>query len=889
MKDLNCLLLKVILVFTTLLLLIPFNGYSDKLKSALKQLNKGNFEKSKKLLDKSLSKEEVNPGAKYIYSLYYTRIDNSAYNIDSGYNYILTSIEEFRTLDDKNKKKLAKLYINDSTLARQKARIEEIAFANTTEISTEEGYNKFIDQFATSSQIPLAIKRRDEIAFNKALSLNTSKSYFEFLQKYPQSELSEQARENYELKLFQEATGTGTLNGYIEFLRKNPESPYRMRAEEKVFKISTILNTKEKYTEFIQRFSSSAFVRSAFTYLLFHYLEENNLDEFIRKYPNNPYSSKAAQLLTRQDSIYYAFYDNNKFGFINELGGQLSKARFNGVPDDYLCNGIGDEYILFTKDDKLGAIDKTGASILPPEFDEIEKIGIATLAATKDTLIYLYLMDGTKLLKEGFQDVQKLNPAFIKVKSKGLWGIRGLNGAEVLAASYDNISLYIKDFFVLKRKGKYAITRSKDLVDIAETGQINLDFKYDYYEEIGEDFLKVGIDNKQGVIDSTLQTVLPINYSAITKTDNAWLTKKNGGIEIFNEKGSLLSGIVYDKVVRGNGIFAVKHQKKWGMISDAGLALLPLEYDSIVIIGDKISLIYKDNKTSGFFNSEKTIDLPEFEKIEVQTTVLNPQDSAKEQYLILVGKDGKLAIVDERGKSILKTRYDKIKVITNNLFVVEQRGKAGIVDSVGKVQLPLKYDAIGNYKNGYVSVLKSSKFGIFNARNNIFIQPKFDALIKVFNPERKIFLALDKGAYAFLDEKGKPISEHKFKEASHWKGDTVLVKEGNEFYLYSIESKEKISDVFQSIKFINDSETERLGVIYNDAKYGVISNKNGFIVPLKYNDVTNLGTSERPFFMAEHQVEEADLYVVLYINYKGDLVMSQAYKSGEYEKLLCQD
>jgi hypothetical protein len=201
----------------------------------------------------------------------------------------------------------------------------------------------------------------------------------------------------------------------------------------------------------------------------------------------------------------------------------------------------------------------------------------------------------------------------------------------------------------------------------------------------------------------------------------------------------------------------------------------------------------------------------------------------------------------------------------------------------------VKYDGIASLDGTYISILNRSHFGIFGPSDKILIEPRFDAQIKVFDPVGKIFLANDNGNYAFIDQKGKLLSEHKFKEVNLWKNDTVVVREGNEQYLYSIKSKQRVSDSFQSFKIFKDTPNEKLATVYKNSVYGVISNKNGFIIPLKYNDITNLGSVERPFYMAEHHVEEADLYVVLYINYTGKIVMSQAYKSSDYDKLLCQE
>jgi hypothetical protein len=308
-----------------------------------------------------------------------------------------------------------------------------------------------------------------------------------------------------------------------------------------------------------------------------------------------------------------------------------------------------------------------------------------------------------------------------------------------------------------------------------------------------------------------------------------------------------------------------------------------------VLVSDKITIIYNNKTISALFESNKVVPIPEINKLEVQRVKKSASDTTERQYLLVEDKKGKITIYNNRGITFIKPIYDKITTFSKNVFVVEQKGKTGIVDSTGKVILPIKYDGIGNFDGTYISILQKSHFGIFGATAKVLIEPRFDAQVKVFDPVGKIFLANDNGNYAFIDHKGKLLSEHKFKDVNLWKNDTVLVKEGSEQYLYSIKTKQKVSDSFQSFKIYKDTPEEKLAMVYKNSVYGVLSNQKGIIIPIKYNDITNLGSVERPFYMAEHHVQEADLYVVLYINYTGKIVMSQAYKSADYDKVLCQE
>jgi hypothetical protein len=100
------------------------------------------------LLDKSIEKDSVNTGAKYVYSLLYLTPKYPGYDIDRSYHFIIEAIDDFAIHDEKMIEDLAKLDINDSTLNNQKLRVEQHAFRRAKAKHTLVDYNFFLDIFS---------------------------------------------------------------------------------------------------------------------------------------------------------------------------------------------------------------------------------------------------------------------------------------------------------------------------------------------------------------------------------------------------------------------------------------------------------------------------------------------------------------------------------------------------------------------------------------------------------------------------------------------------------------------------------------------------------------------------------------------------------------------
>ena len=79
-------------------------------------------------------------------------------------------------------------------------------------------------------------------------------------------------------------------------------------------------------------------------------------------------------------------------------------------------------------------------------------------------------------------------------------------------------------------------------------------------------------------------------------------------------------------------------------------------------------------------------------------------------------------------------------------------------------------------------------------------------------------------------------------------------------------------------KVLRDDEVEKILLITKNSQSGILSNRYGEVVSASFNDIINIGTPETPVFFAEKYILEADFYVIIYYDGKGEIIRKQIFK-----------
>ena len=240
-----------------------------------------------------------------------------------------------------------------------------------------------------------------------------------------------------------------------------------------------------------------------------------------------------------------------------------------------------------------------------------------------------------------------------------------------------------------------------------------------------------------------------------------------------------------------------------------------------------------------------------------------------------------------QGKLLFDLKQGSLRYLSPNYLVVENRGKQGIVDTTGKQTLAIKYDGIGQADaEGLVTVLLDSKFGSYHLATGALAAPKYETRARYFNDQ--LLTTTFKGATGLTNFEGKTVLPFEYEKVQAWNDSLVMAQKEGLWNITSLDGKKTYYMPFINFQLVRDDNEEKILKIYTNEGYGILSSKGGVVLAPTYNDLVNLGSDTLPLYFAEKHVREAEFYVVVYADAKGNPIKSQAFRGEEYDKIFCQ-
>ena len=132
------------------------------------------------------------------------------------------------------------------------------------------------------------------------------------------------------------------------------------------------------------------------------------------------------------------------------------------------------------------------------------------------------------------------------------------------------------------------------------------------------------------------------------------------------------------------------------------------------------------------------------------------------------------------------------------------------------------------------------------------------------------------------------ILSFSYDEVRHWNDTSYLVRNDKEWNFLNLQ-EEVVEEPVHLLTEIVTSGEETIWKYVRDGKYGLLSNRNGFLLNPEFTDIFNIGDEEEPVFFADQHLDRAGFHVVSYLDRKGEFLMSMAYTRNEFEKILCDD
>ena len=315
-------------------------------------------------------------------------------------------------------------------------------------------------------------------------------------------------------------------------------------------------------------------------------------------------------------TIFYGDYANvrkgNKYGFMDKNGIVTLFPNYTNVVWTNSLLGVA------LKDNKIGYIDRKGNVKIPFKYDLgtffydnqtvvreglkyflLNNFGDSILSSENiifppegNSLIPFVSDKGQGMISKDkkiviepiYRNLINIGGEFIKAtnSSKSLIGILNTKGETVIPFDYDEIKIAnLNDFFPAKKNGKWGFINIKN--------ETIIEFLFDEAFFFSEDLAAVVIGKKTGFINKKGKIIIEpkfdfswnfgINYSFKNGISAVLLNGKWG---FANKKGELVIQPIYDYVscfLNKNAIVGIN--KKYGIISDKGAIIIPLDNDKI--------------------------------------------------------------------------------------------------------------------------------------------------------------------------------------------------------------------------------------------------------------------------------------------------------------------
>ena len=861
-------------------------------KRAQRKIRKEKFEKATSLLQKSLRKDSLNPAANYLFSRLF--LDTAFHGgtlrqrVDTAHYYILEAVAELTQAEKKDLRRLRKIKADSLSLLQQHSMVDSAAFALASEAHTIAAYDYFLEHYSNAIQLEEVTARRNSLAFQAAEEIHTYQAYQQFFQTYPKAAEAPEARERYEELLFIENTRTGTLKAYIRFLKEYPETPYRDRLLKNIYLLSTAGHEPSQYLNYIRQYPESPYTQQAVAQLYHLHKGKEEVASFTEAYPRLPLQDSLRQLTRLDGQDLVAALKDQKWQFINTKG-EVVLDGFDDIHPDYLCETAFADYLEVIRGIQPLVVARNGEEILAEDYQSLSDLGNGLLRVQQNGLQGLFFKSGKPLLPVEYEKIEHFGPRFLQVKEAGKYGLLTHHGQWLLEPAYDSLAR-LEDFIMLYQDSLFSVTTSQELIeDLQNSRSPETDFAYTDAVLADQQHLLLSLPNgQQTVIDSTLQQMLPPTSGKIKSFRGGWLVEKEGRYEILDKEGENALSATLQQVSIREPWLAYKTDSLWGLYHiDQQIATFDL-YDSLALLHPKIIIAEKDQQLSALFISDLdtlSIDLSGTDSYRLlRSTRFSGRDEAEQVYLLVSNGNAK-TVYNLEGKLLAEGRYSEVQAPDSRLLLLKTPGGAHVVDSSGQVLLKSNFDAIGNYQEGNFATLERSRFGLYNPYRNINIPPQYSVALRSYSDS--LLLANKNKQWGIIDIRNETLLPFEWDELQYWSDTVALARKDKQWQLINIKSGEALFTPFKSYQLITLSPERSLAIIYTDNGYGVLSSLHGTLVEPTFNVVENLGTANNPLFYVEKKVEEADLYVVMYVNEKGETIFKEAYPRQEWLRLLC--
>ena len=483
-------------------------------------------------------------------------------------------------------------------------------------------------------------------------------------------------------------------------------------------------------------------------------------------------NKKPVEIIAQDPYEYFLMYTTDEaVGVIDKTGKEIIKPIYTCI---YIPNQSKDVFICFTDDENYQILDSKGKDLFA-NYESVYPIVISdtTLEMEKNVLSYekdgkygLIDYTGKELTKPIYDSVSSLTnkPGCISVKKDGLYGVVDSKGNIVIEPKYNTIK---GDEYSSEAEGY-----SKTGYIISEKTSTGIIYGYINYEG------KMLIEPKYELITRCQE------YNE----DDIYLVFMNNGKKGVIKNKKIIINAKYQSINYYNtsGIFIVNKNGKYGFYKNNGDEILDAIYTEYSLAGNYIS----------------------------------------------VKKDDTMMLYDIHGNLINTNNYKSIIETSNPSYFIAT-DESNYYSIISKdVQIQDNYTNITYaFDNFFVFTTEEGKSGVLNIYSGIEVEPEYDYIIVL------------EGAKALEARKGNKVDiySEKFEKVLTME-DAIVEKVSDEYF--SIYSKTEKQYINNTGNLVENTEVYKDLKLYSyqadDGKWGFINSQGTVVVDCKYDRVTEL-------------------------------------------------
>ncbi|MBI3481371.1 MAG: WG repeat-containing protein [Bacteroidetes bacterium] len=834
---------------------------SGAVKQAEKKMGQGNWTSARQSLIKSLQKEPNNPEIEIWLTKWYLNSKNPNQQIDTAYKYSLLSLGHYRQLTAKQKEKLKRDLVDSISIVSLRKEIDSIAFDRAKKVNSEKSYNDYLEAFQFSTKRYEATELRDEAAFLEALRQNSYKAFENYIHHYPQSHRVYEAKARYEKLLFESLTRDRKLKSYEAFVKGFPENLFRKEAEKNIFEVLTSDGTVANFIKFIDEHPNSTSASDARN-ILFHLSNESE-----EKFPERLMTDSLKNVLNLGRLPWAPVYKNGKYGFIDSQGAEALPLQFESIDENYKCGSVNED-ILMTN---MGLVSRSGKILSKAR--SFRDLGYGFIKVMDGSCASVMHKSG-KVTVDCIEDASILEGRFLRITKNKLVGLLSLNGRMLLKPQWQSIEM-MENVIVLDRHGKKSLITPAQLAIVADENPLQENLVFDEVKVIGKNRLLVSNGSLEGIVNSNLELIIPLQMQILLQTPFGTARQINDQF-IFSDLPELNEEPWDNYWVH----------RQWLRLKNASVEELFDTYSKKIVETNPDSLWFENGLAFALQNDSIRIHINSSARIKVpkdsKLFFIKSPDSVR--YFFAQQKNKKTIFSIESGVKMFTTDFDQIEALDAKNFIAFKKNKKGIVDLKGKTVLPIEYDVF-ILKQGHLSLYKDKKFGLYSLSTKQLIKPTFEKNVMVL--DSSTLIAFQNGRYGLIDWSGKTVIGFEYDEIQPWAKGIVWAKRDFEWSLIDFHQQKKILARIKNFQLIKNTSEEKIAIIKQDNFYGVVSSKNGVIIPPSFSFLMNLGNEEDSIYFTSKEVEEAGVVVVIYYDRSGKFLRKQVYEDEEYAHIVC--